>query len=102
MAMMGFTPAPVLAEVREFKLLRATEARNACTYCSVSCGILLYSLGDPYRNANDPSSEELAREYSGKALSDLARPDEGRAPRRTGGLPLLRIFPGSQHRAYGR
>jgi formate dehydrogenase major subunit len=46
LAMMGFSPAPVLAEVREYKLLRAIEARNTCTYCSVSCGLLMYSRGD--------------------------------------------------------
>jgi formate dehydrogenase major subunit len=51
MALMGFSPAPVLAEVREFKLLRATETRNTCTYCSVSCGLLMYSQGDNAKNA---------------------------------------------------
>jgi len=30
----------------------------------------------PYRNANDPSSEELAKEYSGKALVDLIDPKD--------------------------
>jgi len=33
-------------EVREFKLSRTTETRNTCPYCSVGCGILIYSLGD--------------------------------------------------------
>jgi formate dehydrogenase major subunit len=51
MAIMGFSPAPVLAEVREFKLLRATETRNTCPYCSVACGLLMYSLGDNSKNA---------------------------------------------------
>lgn len=51
LAMMGFSPAPVLAEVREFKLLRATETRNTCPYCSVSCGVLMYALGDNAKNA---------------------------------------------------
>ncbi len=50
LAMMGFSPAPVLAEVRQFKLLRATETRNTCPYCSVSCGLLMYSLGDNAQN----------------------------------------------------
>ena len=50
-AIMGFSPAPVLAEAREFKLLRTTETRNTCTYCSVVCGILMYSLGDNAKNA---------------------------------------------------
>ncbi len=51
LAIMGFSPAVALAEVREFKLLRTTETRNTCPYCSVSCGLLMYSLGDKAKNA---------------------------------------------------
>ena len=47
---LGFTPSNALAEVREFKLTRATETRNTCPYCSVSCGLLIYSLGDGSKN----------------------------------------------------
>ena len=50
-AAMGFSPAAALAEVRTFKLSRATETRNTCPYCSVSCGLLMYSLGDKAKNA---------------------------------------------------
>ncbi len=50
-AMLGFAPAPALAEVRDFKLARATETRNTCPYCSVSCGLIIYSLGDKSKNA---------------------------------------------------
>ena len=50
LAAMGFSPAAALAEVREFKLLRSTETRNTCPYCSVSCGLLMYSLGDKAKN----------------------------------------------------
>ncbi len=32
--------------VRPFKLVRTTETRNTCTYCSVACGIIMYSKGD--------------------------------------------------------
>src|SRR6202046_5685817 len=39
------------ASVRPFKLTAATETRNTCTYCSVACGILIYSLGDKAKNA---------------------------------------------------
>lgn len=49
--MMGFSPTPALAEVRTFKLARATETRNTCPYCSVACGLLIYSLGDKSKNA---------------------------------------------------
>lgn len=51
LALLGFSPSEALAEVREFKLLRATETRNTCPYCSVSCGVLMYSLGDKAKNA---------------------------------------------------
>ena len=48
---MGFAPGPALAEVRTFKLARTTETRSTCPYCSVSCGVILYSLGDKAKNA---------------------------------------------------
>ena len=51
LATLGFSPGVALAEVREFKLLRTTETRNTCPYCSVGCGIIMYSLGDKAKNA---------------------------------------------------
>ena len=51
LAALGFSPAPALAEVRQYKLSRTTETRNTCTYCSVGCGILMYGLGDNAKNA---------------------------------------------------
>jgi formate dehydrogenase major subunit len=36
--------------VRPFKLQTATETRNTCPYCSVSCGMLLYSRKNGTRN----------------------------------------------------
>lgn len=53
-AMLGFSPQPVLAQVRNFKLARATETRSTCPYCSVSCGVILYTQGDNAKN-NKPS-----------------------------------------------
>lgn len=50
-AALGFMPTEVLAESRNYKLLRAKEVRNTCTYCSVGCGLLMYSLGDGAKNA---------------------------------------------------
>jgi formate dehydrogenase major subunit len=49
-AALGFTPKPVLAEARNFKLARTTETRSTCPYCSVSCGLIMYSLGDKAKN----------------------------------------------------
>lgn len=51
LAVLGFTPATALAEVRQYKLARTTETRNTCPYCSVGCGILMYGLGDGAKNA---------------------------------------------------
>ena len=48
---LGFSPTAALAETRQYKLAAATETRNNCTYCSVGCGLLMYSLGDGSKNA---------------------------------------------------
>ena len=50
-AALGFSPAAALAQARQYKLLRAKETRNTCTYCSVGCGLLMYSYGDNAANA---------------------------------------------------
>src|SRR5499427_1218350 len=34
------------AAIRPFKLTNLTETRNTCPYCSVACGIIMYSKGD--------------------------------------------------------
>src|SRR5262245_45213891 len=49
LAMMGYAPTAV-AEVRSFKLARTTEHKSTCPYCSVSCGLLMYTLGDKSKN----------------------------------------------------
>jgi formate dehydrogenase major subunit len=51
LALLGFSPAVAIAEVREFKLARTTETRNTCPYCAVACGIVMYGLGDGSKNA---------------------------------------------------
>ena len=51
LAVMGFSPATALAGVRQYKLTASTVTRQTCTYCSVGCGILMYSLGDGVKNA---------------------------------------------------
>lgn len=48
---LGLTPAIVqAASTRPYKLERTTETRSICTYCSVSCGLLMYSIGDKAKN----------------------------------------------------
>jgi len=51
LALVGLAPDMALAEVRAYKLARTTETRNTCPYCSVACGLLMYSLGDKAKNA---------------------------------------------------
>lgn len=53
LGVMGFGSAgeALAAAVRPFKLAATTETRNTCTYCSVACGILIYSMGDRAKNA---------------------------------------------------
>ena len=48
---LGFSPTAALAQTRQYKLASATETRNNCTYCSVGCGLLMYSLGDGAKNS---------------------------------------------------
>lgn len=47
---LGMSPSVALAEARDFKLARTSEARSTCPYCSVSCGLVLYSIGDNAKN----------------------------------------------------
>ncbi|MFM2323214.1 MAG: hypothetical protein RL244_93 [Pseudomonadota bacterium] len=47
---LGFSPTAALAETRNFKLARTIETRNTCTYCSVGCGLIMYTLGDGSKN----------------------------------------------------
>jgi formate dehydrogenase major subunit len=42
----GAAEAAEVAHVRAFKLATTTETRNTCPYCSVACGVILYSKGD--------------------------------------------------------
>ncbi len=51
LAALGFSASEALAETRHFKLARADETRSTCPYCSVACGLLMYSLGDKAKNA---------------------------------------------------
>jgi len=42
----GGVEAAYAAAIRPFKLASTTETRNTCTYCSVACGIIMYSKGN--------------------------------------------------------
>src|SRR6187431_2205738 len=47
----GFSLAPVYAQTQGLKIARTTETRSTCPYCSVSCGLIIHTLGDGSINA---------------------------------------------------
>ena len=49
-SVLGFDLEPAYAAVRELKISRTTETRSTCPYCSVSCGVIVHTLGDGSRN----------------------------------------------------
>jgi formate dehydrogenase major subunit len=47
----GFDVAPVYAQAKTLKISRTSETRSTCPYCSVSCGVIIHTLGDRAKNA---------------------------------------------------
>ncbi|MDQ3804997.1 MAG: molybdopterin-dependent oxidoreductase [Acidobacteriota bacterium] len=47
----GFNLAPVRAQTQGLKFARTSETRSICPYCSVSCGVIIHTLGDKSKNA---------------------------------------------------
>jgi len=50
LTLFGFDLAPAYAQLRQLKIARASETRSTCPYCSVSCGIIVYTIGDKAKN----------------------------------------------------
>src|SRR6059036_1036770 len=48
----GFDMSRARAEMRQFKIARTTETRSTCPYCSVSCGVIIHTLGDKAKNVS--------------------------------------------------
>src|ERR1700734_2478349 len=48
--LLGFDARPVLAQAKELKIARTTETRSTCPYCSVSCGVIIHTIGDKAKN----------------------------------------------------
>ena len=46
----GFDLAPVYAQTQGLKIARTTETRSTCPYCSVSCGVIIHTIGDKSKN----------------------------------------------------
>ena len=49
-SLLGFDLTPAVAQLKELKIARATETRSTCPYCSVSCGVIIYTIGDRAKN----------------------------------------------------
>jgi formate dehydrogenase major subunit len=47
----GFDVTPVFAQAKTLKIARTSETRSTCPYCSVSCGVIIHTLGDRSKNA---------------------------------------------------
>jgi formate dehydrogenase major subunit len=47
----GLDVAPAYAQSRTLKISRTNETRSTCPYCSVSCGVIIHTLGDRAKNA---------------------------------------------------
>ena len=50
LTLLGLEPTPAQAQLRELKISGATQTRSTCPYCSVSCGVLIYTIGDKAKN----------------------------------------------------
>ena len=46
----GFDAQPLLAQAASLKISRSTETRSTCPYCSVSCGVIIHTIGDKAKN----------------------------------------------------
>src|SRR5216110_3867533 len=47
----GFDVTPVFAQAKTINISRTSETRSTCPYCSVSCGVIIHTLGDRAKNA---------------------------------------------------
>jgi formate dehydrogenase major subunit len=49
-SLLGFDLRTAYAQARELKIARTTETRSTCPYCSVSCGVIIHTIGDRAKN----------------------------------------------------
>ena len=47
---LGFDLQPLHAQSSSLKISRTTQTRSTCPYCSVSCGIIIHTIGDGAKN----------------------------------------------------
>src|SRR5580698_700637 len=49
-SVLGFDVRRAYAQSQVLKIAKTTETRSTCPYCSVSCGVIIHSLGDKAKN----------------------------------------------------
>jgi formate dehydrogenase major subunit len=49
-SVLGFDLKTAYAQAPELKIARTTETRSTCPYCSVSCGVIIHTIGDKAKN----------------------------------------------------
>jgi formate dehydrogenase major subunit len=49
-SVLGFEVKAAYAQSKELKIARTTETRSTCPYCSVSCGVIIHTIGDKAKN----------------------------------------------------
>jgi len=49
-SVLGFDLQAACAQARTLKIARTTETRSTCPYCSVSCGVIIHTIGDKAKN----------------------------------------------------
>ncbi len=49
-SVLGFDVRRAYAQSQELKISKTTETRSTCPYCSVSCGVIIHTLGDKAKN----------------------------------------------------
>ena len=47
----GLSMSPVYGQTQGLKIERTSQTRSICPYCSVSCGVIIHTLGDKAKNA---------------------------------------------------
>ncbi len=50
LSLFGFDLTPLQAQTLGLKISRTTETRSTCPYCSVSCGVIIHTIGDRAKN----------------------------------------------------
>lgn len=49
-SVLGFDLSAAYAQSQALRISRTTETRSTCPYCSVSCGVIIHTIGDRAKN----------------------------------------------------